>query len=167
MQAVHELGHCVGAWLTGGRVLAVILHPLTVSSTILSRNPHPLIVVWAGPLIGAILPVIVFLLAAKLQTPALYLFQFFAGFCMVANGLYIGLGSFIRFLDAGDMMNYGSPQWTLVIFGIVATSIGLYLWNGLGPYFGLGKAKGAVSRKATACSVLLFLITTGLLMIIG
>ena len=167
MQAVHELGHCIGAWLTGGRVLAVVLHPLTISSTIYSRNPHPLFVVWAGPLIGAILPFIVFLLAAKFVIPALFLFRFFAGFCMLVNGLYIGLGSFIEFLDAGDMMNYGSPQWTLILFGIVTTSIGLYLWNGLGPYFGLGEAKGAVSRKATVCSVLLFLSTTGLLTIIG
>ncbi len=34
MMAVHELGHVVGAWLTGGRVAKVVLHPLTISPRI-------------------------------------------------------------------------------------------------------------------------------------
>src|SRR5260221_4916233 len=33
MQAVHELGHVIGAWLTGGQVSQVVLHPLTISRT--------------------------------------------------------------------------------------------------------------------------------------
>ena len=121
MQAVHELGHCIGAWLTGGRVAGVYLHPLSISSTILSYNPHPLAVVWAGPLLGALLPVAVYLLTKIVHAPGLYLFRFFAGFCMVANGIYIGGGSFGRVLDARDMMRLGSPQWLLILFGIVAT----------------------------------------------
>ncbi len=160
MQAVHELGHCIGAWSTGGRVAGVYLHPLSISGTFLAYNPRPLVVVWAGPLLGALLPVSVYLLAKILRIPGLYLFRFFAGFCMVANGIYIGLGSFGGVLDAGDMMRLGSPQWLLILFGIVATGIGLYLWNGLGSYFGLGEAKGEVSRKATACSIALFVLTT-------
>ena len=46
MQAVHELGHVFGAWLTGGRVQQVVLHPLTISRTDLAENPSPLVVVW-------------------------------------------------------------------------------------------------------------------------
>lgn len=52
MQAVHELGHVAGAWLTGGRVERVVLHPLTISRTDLATNPHPLPVVWAGPVVS-------------------------------------------------------------------------------------------------------------------
>ena len=48
MQAVHELGHVLGAILTGGRVTTVVLHPLTISRTDVFPNPHPLIEVWAG-----------------------------------------------------------------------------------------------------------------------
>ena len=51
MQAVHELGHVCGAWLTSGQVTRVVLDPLTISRTDLGLNPHPLIVVWAGPAI--------------------------------------------------------------------------------------------------------------------
>ena len=33
MQAVHELGHAIGAWISGGHVERVVLHPLTISRT--------------------------------------------------------------------------------------------------------------------------------------
>ncbi|HEV8059073.1 MAG TPA: M50 family metallopeptidase, partial [Gemmataceae bacterium] len=56
MQAVHECGHVLGAWVTCGEVNKVVLHPLTLSRTDLKRNPHPLVVVWAGPCFGVLFP---------------------------------------------------------------------------------------------------------------
>ncbi len=35
---------------------------------------------------------------------------------------------------------------------MIAVPLGLYLWNGLGPNFGRGEAKGKVDRKAAVCS---------------
>src|SRR5208337_624939 len=52
MMAVHELGHVVAAVATGGKVEKVVLHPLMISRTDVSPNPSPLIVVWAGPIVG-------------------------------------------------------------------------------------------------------------------
>ncbi len=68
MQAVHELGHVLGASATGGTVTKVALHPLALSRTDVSPNPHPLLVVWAGPIVGALVPLIVFLIAAVLRS---------------------------------------------------------------------------------------------------
>ena len=45
MMATHELGHVLGAYISGGRVSQVVLHPLTISRTDLAHNPHPLLVV--------------------------------------------------------------------------------------------------------------------------
>ena len=56
MMAVHELGHVVGAVLTGGNVLRVVLHPAAISRTEVLPNPAPLIVAWAGPLFGCLVP---------------------------------------------------------------------------------------------------------------
>src|SRR5207249_1155643 len=92
MQVVHESGHVLVARLTGGEVVKVALHPLIVSRTDLGQNPHPLAVVWGGPLIGSLLPLLLFGVALALKLPGVYLFRFFAGFCLVANGVYIGIG---------------------------------------------------------------------------
>src|SRR5688572_18674231 len=93
MQAVHELGHVVGAVLSGGRVAQVILHPTTISQTRLSENPHPQFVAWMGPIVGVLLPSAALLAARIAGLRTWYLFQFFAGFCLVANGAYLAFGS--------------------------------------------------------------------------
>jgi hypothetical protein len=92
MQVVHETGHVLLARLTGGEVIKVALHPLIVSRTDLGENPHPLAVVWGGPLVGSLLPLLVFALAAAFRLPGAYLIRFIAGFCLIANGVYIGIG---------------------------------------------------------------------------
>jgi hypothetical protein len=48
MQALHELGHVLGAWVTGGVVSRVVLDPRTFSRTDLAANPHPLAAVCLG-----------------------------------------------------------------------------------------------------------------------
>ena len=112
-QAVHELGHVSAAWLTGGSVSRVVLHPLTISRTDLVNNPHPLVVAWAGPALGVALPCLVWGVATWAGFPSAFLWRFFAGCCCVANGLYIGIGSFGRVGDAGDMLRHGSSPWQL------------------------------------------------------
>jgi len=67
MQAVHELGHVAAARLTGGTVTQVVLHPCTISRTDVSPNPRPLVVVWAGPLVGATLPLLAYWMACVVK----------------------------------------------------------------------------------------------------
>ncbi len=31
--------------------------------------------------------------------------------------------------DAGHLVRLGSPPWPLVMFGVVATALGLFLWH--------------------------------------
>lgn len=158
MQAVHELGHILGAISTGGEVVKVVLHPLAFSRTDVVPNPHPLLVVWAGPVVGAALPLLGFLLARAIRFGGVYLFRFFAGFCLIANGAYIGVGAIQGIADAGVMLRSGSERWQLIGFGLITVSLGLYLWHGLGPKFGLGKPGGNVSRSATVTSLVLFIL---------
>jgi hypothetical protein len=160
MMAVHELGHLTAALACGGAVERVVLYPLTISRTDVSPNPQPLLVAWAGPVVGVVLPLGGFALAWLCRLPWAYLARFFAGFCLIANGSYIGGGSFQRIGDAGELLRYGSPSWLLWLFGLIAVPFGLYLWNGLGPKFGLGAAAGKVDPRAarTTCVVLVLLL---------
>ncbi len=167
MQAVHEFGHVLGAWGTGGRVVRVVLHPLTISRTDVVENPHPLIVVWAGPLGGVLLPLLVWVSMAKVRPNIAFLSRFFAGFCLVANGLYIGVGSFDRVGDCGEMLRQGSPLWLLWGFGLLTAPMGLWLWHGQGRHFGWGMPAVEVSRAATLTSVMACLVLLALGLIVG
>ena len=93
-----------------------------------------------------------------------FLLRFFAGFCLLANGLYIGIGSFDRIGDCGEMLRHGSELWQLWLFGAVTVPAGLCLWHRQGKHFGLGPAEGQVSRAAAYASlgVCLALITVGI-----
>jgi hypothetical protein len=146
MQAVHESGHALAGWVTGGKVARVVLHPLTISRTDLDYNPHPLLVVWAGPVVGVLLPVAAWTLAAWLLMPGAFVLRFFAGFCLIANGAYIALGSFDGIGDCGEMLRLDTPIWLLWLFGAATMPAGLWLWHRQGPHFGLGPAAGKVSR---------------------
>ena len=163
MQGVHELGHVLGASLTGGAVRRVILHPLMISRTDVEPNPHPLFVIWAGPILGVIVPLVIWGITAALGVPAAWLTRFFAGFCLLANGLYIGCGSLNGVGDAGDMLRHGSPIWTLWLFGLATAPAGLALWNGLGSHFGFGKPSTAIDSRLAFGSLATLLITAAVM----
>ena len=154
--ACHELGHVIAGLATGGSITKVVLHPLAISRTDVSPNPSPLTVVWAGPIVGVLLPVTIWFLFWKLKIRGDYLTQFFAGFCLIANGAYIGIGSFENVGDAGDMIKYGSPTWLLWLFGIATVPLGFLLFHRLGPKFGMGESNGRVDEWAAYLSLLLF-----------
>ena len=132
MMATHELGHVVGAVVSGGQVERVVLHPLTISRTDVKPNPNPLLVVWAGPLLGCILPLVIGLVVPKRSAVFRNTALFFAGFCLLANGVYIGFGAFDSVGDCGEMLQHGSPIWLLFTFGAIAIGVGFYLWHCLG-----------------------------------
>lgn len=157
LQAVHELGHMLGAWATGAEVTRVVLTPTTISRTDVAQNSRPLLVAWAGPVIGAVLPLLLWCCARFGKAPAAYVPRFFAGTCLLANGLYMGLGSFGRVGDCGDLLRHGAKLWQLWLFGAVAVPAGLLLWHGLGPSFGLGAARGRVSHRVAYVMVVVSL----------
>src|SRR5690242_11730494 len=89
MMAVHELGHMLGAWVSGGRVISVSIPLLGFSQTIVHPEPHELFVVWCGPVIGTVLPLLALASWRTARRRVPDLLKFFAGFCAIANGAYI------------------------------------------------------------------------------
>jgi hypothetical protein len=163
MQAVHESGHALGAVLTGGEIVTIVLHPLTISRTELIENPHPLVVVWAGPWVEVLLPLMLWGLLAATGCPGAFIARFFAGFCLIANGAYLGVGSFLGTGDCGEMLRHGSSVWVLRVFRVVVVPVGFCLWNGPGPNFGLGAAEGKVNHRVAYGSLVIF----SLLLLLG
>ena len=165
MMAIHEAGHAVAAVATGGRIERVVLHPTAISRTDVSPNPHPGLVVWAGPVVGVILPLALLSIVPRRWALTQNSAQFFAGFCLIANGAYIGLGAFSGVGDCGEMLRTGSPAWLLHLFGAICVVAGLVLWHRLGSpreLFSPGTPIPASAAVATALT-LAVVVLAGLL----
>lgn len=134
MMGVHELGHVLGGVFTGGSISRVVLHPFSISRTDLSVNPAPALVVWAGPVLGVLLPLLFWLTGHLLQTSVVSLLQFFAGFCLIANGAYIAGGAMEGIGDCGVMLQTGTPLWVMWGFGLLTVPAGFWLWHRLGSF---------------------------------
>lgn len=128
MLLTHEVGHIVAAKLSGGEILAVEIAPGKLSSTILSRNPAPSFVVWAGFLSGWLLP---FLSVPFWKTQRLYLgdtFKTFAGFCVLAGGAYLAVGGNESFADTGQLIALGWNHYVLIVIG-AAVAVAGYIFT--------------------------------------
>ncbi|MBE6425151.1 MAG: hypothetical protein IJD43_01030 [Thermoguttaceae bacterium] len=148
-QAVHELGHVLTAVGAGTEVEKVVLSPWTFSRTETAFSPHRTWILWGGAVGGCVIPVIFWLCWKFFRMPAEFLFRFWAGFCLIANGAYFGADfSTVGPTDAGELYALGTPRFALVIFGISAVSAGLFLWNGLGCFWGLGKTPQKIEKSA-------------------
>jgi hypothetical protein len=136
MMAVHEAGHVLAAWLTGASIERVVLPPLGFSQTVLGGNPQPLPVAWAGALVGCGLPLLAWVITRPFSARVTVCARFLAGFCLMANGAYLGIGAWSGDGDAGDLVAAGAAVWQLVAFGVLACAAGLWLWHGLAPAMG-------------------------------
>lgn len=166
MMAVHELGHVAAARATGGQVQRVMLGPLAFSRTDVGPNPRPLVVAWGGAAVGTLLPLAAWALAALLRLPGAYLLRFFAGFCLVANGAYLGGGAIGRVADAGELLRHGAAAWHLWAFAAITVPLGLLLWHRQGRWFGLGpRARRVHPAAAWTSAILLALVVAAELLL--
>ena len=108
--------------------------------------------------LAPVAPVVAWQLSARSKWSVSFWLRFLAGFCLIANGAYIGVGAFTRDGDGGDLLRDGSPAWTLCLFGIITVPSGLRLWHGLGADFGIGRDALPVPTKTVASSLLLLAV---------
>ena len=160
MMLVHESGHVLGGIASGGTVRQMVWHPAILSRTDVSPNPHPRIEVWAGPALGSLIPLAVAGLVALLRVRVAYLVWAVAGFCLIANGVYLGVGSYDPVGDAKELILHRTPAWCLATFGVCASLLGLGIWNHISPRFGFGSRPERISRSDVyRCAVVAIVLT--------
>jgi hypothetical protein len=151
MMTFHEAGHVLHALTSGGRVSGVTIPLLGFSRTDFSDNPHPLWVAWGGPVWGCLLA-LALLLIACISRRFIAAFRLIAGFCLIANGAYIGLGGFMTAGDGHDLLRHGAPLWSLILFGGITFTAGLYLWHRAGTTSASSATSSAPSQHAPPAS---------------
>ena len=128
MMAIHEIGHVLGSLVSRATIESVTLWPWTISQTMRSGSHAPLIDTWAGPLLGMVLPALIWLICCRQQRITGWIGGW-VGFCLVANGVYLSAGWIESAGDAADLVHLGMPVWSLIAVGGTSVSLGLWCWH--------------------------------------
>lgn len=108
MTFVHESGHVICGCASGGTLQSTDLVPWHLPYSSFEPDPHPLITLWGGPILGVVTPATV---AFAIQKDWMWLIAYF---CMLANGAYIATAwaSGDRYLDTPKLLEHGAhPIW--------------------------------------------------------
>ena len=109
MTFVHESGHIIGGWCCGGTLKDADLWPWHLPYSLFDPDPRPLVTLWAGPILGVVLPT---LLALVIRRDWAW---FIANFCIIANGVYLAVAwwSGDRFLDTQMLLANGASPFAI------------------------------------------------------
>jgi hypothetical protein len=120
MTISHELGHVIAGLVGGARLIQLELRPWHLPHCLLAGDRHPLVTLWAGPVLGCLFPL---LAATTMSRPAIW---FIAWFCLLANASYLLLGYFTgdAQLDTAKMIAAGGRPMEILGAAILALPIG-------------------------------------------
>jgi hypothetical protein len=125
MVTAHELGHLVGGWASGGTLLHSDLRPWRLPYSMFEPDPHPLVTLWAGPLLGIMLPGA---FAWLIRRPSTF---FIASFCLLANGCYLLIAWITgdRWLDTSRLFAAGASSFSVIAYCVLTVIPGYVLFR--------------------------------------
>ena len=121
---VHEMGHVLSGWLSGGEFRYIDVYPFHFSTTILQPNPHPALVTWSGLLLGWGVPLLTIPLWKAQRASVGAILQSWSAYCWLAFGAYLALAAGESLSDTGQLLTEGWPVALLVGMGAMVAIIG-------------------------------------------
>ncbi|MEM7477058.1 MAG: hypothetical protein AAF483_18905 [Planctomycetota bacterium] len=120
MTTTHELGHIVAGCACGGTLASYSLSPISLPFSIFEPDPHPLVTLWSGPILGASVPVLIAWLFKHSYA------MFIGYFCLLANGVYIGCAWFSgdQYLDTPKLLEHGASHASILIYCLITIGFG-------------------------------------------
>lgn len=122
MTTTHEFGHLVGGWLGGAKLREYDLFPWRLPYSLHAPDPNPLLTLWAGPVLGVLVPLSVATLFRREWM------LFVADFCCLANGVYLALAWLVgdRLLDTPRLLAVGAWPASIVLYCIATIGVGYW-----------------------------------------
>lgn len=120
MTFTHECGHIVCGCACGGKLISADLLPWHLPYSIFEPDPHPLVTLWGGPVLGVVVPL---LIAWLFRAQWLW---FIAHFCVLANGAYLTTAwlSGDRYLDTPKLLEHGAHPLTIAVYCAITIGCG-------------------------------------------
>ena len=120
MVFTHETGHVLCGWASGGTLQHADVAPWSLPHSSFDPDPHPLITLWGGPVLGAVVPLAVALMVRRGWA------WFIAHFCLLANGSYLALSWVTgeRYLDTPRLLEHGAHPATIAVYCVVTIGVG-------------------------------------------
>jgi hypothetical protein len=129
---LHELGHALGYWVSGGIVTRLVMEAPAPVGHVSGSTTNPYPYTWGGVVFGSLVTLVPLALSWRLTgKPTLrFTLLMVAAFCLSHNGLYLFVGGFLPFGDALDMIRLGAPRFLLVLMGLplLAGSVVVLAW---------------------------------------
>ena len=128
--ALHELGHAVAMWVTGGQVERITLNPFSTSYThYASKSIYPIFTSVAGLAFGTIFAVLLLVMAGLLRKQYLVLLLLVTTIVAgIQNGLYAIVDSLVSGGgDATYLIELGVSQSVIIGIGVLLVGSSIVL----------------------------------------
>jgi hypothetical protein len=143
---LHEIGHVVGAWLTGGQTHSLVVHPFSTSSVEVNPDPRPLVTHIAGILAPPLVGLALFRGLRPFLSPALLPLLLVPSIAWASSGLYLLVGAALQAGDALVLMQQGVPRTLLFAAGVACVPVSAHLAQRLFPLLGLDRGSPPARR---------------------
>ncbi len=137
--ALHELGHALAAWMTGGAVQTMILHPFSTSFTEIASDPHPRITHIAGVVFGPAVALLGVWVAWPVRSAYCMPIHLTGVTALASSGIYLLIGTVMGVGDADDLLRMGVPAFPLILGGSLLLAGSLMLATAILPLLGIGR----------------------------
>ena len=147
-RAIHELGHAVATWITGGEVYGIELHPFLPGRCSHSATAYPGLTTWGGVGLSMLIGASLVALLWKRRGPRLAPVFALGVFSLIGSGSYFVVGLFFRFGDPWYLVDHlGASPVLALVPGLFFVCVGVVICSMLlGSVFGIGPSVPAGTK---------------------
>ncbi|MHC4455976.1 MAG: zinc metalloprotease [Planctomycetota bacterium] len=145
---LHELGHAIAYWITGGTVRYIIIHPFSWSYCMpSSASAYPNFTTWGGVVFGTLMGLLLVIIVWRWRGPYVILAFMTGTVACLHNGFYLIFSCLAKSKgDATSLLLGGTPKVVVIMVGLLMFGIGIVLAGMCMHLIGIRSGDGVKSR---------------------